>query len=107
MPEAECFEHGHILGGGRACGSGDPHAATGGQLNRRVSEMRKFKVKFALLLIALAAVVLGGWYLFAPGRTPPGQPPLTKLSPVDFNQLPTAFDHAAGNARLVLLLSPT
>jgi hypothetical protein len=107
MPEAESLEHGHILGGGRGCGSGDFHAAAGGQLNRRVSAMRKFKIKFALLVMAIAAVILGGWFLWGPGRTPPGQPPLTSLSRQNFQQLTSEFNGAAGEERLVLLLSPT
>ena len=69
--------------------------------------MRKFKIKSALLLLAIAAVILGGWFLWGPGRTPPGQPPLTSLSQQNINQLISEFNGAAGDERLVLLLSPT
>ena len=69
--------------------------------------MRKLKIKFALLLVAIAAFLLGGWFLWGPGRTPPGQPPLASLSQQNFNQLVSEFNGAAGDERLVLLLSPT
>ena len=72
-----------------------------------MSEMRKFNIKVALLVIAIVVVVLGGWYLWGPAGTPPGQPPLTSLSPQNFKQLTSQFDQAAGDERLVLLLSPT
>lgn len=69
--------------------------------------MRKFKVKFVIPLMAIAVVILGGWYLWGPGGTPPGQPPLASLSLQNFNQLASEFNEAAGDERLVLLLSPT
>ena len=55
------------------------------------------------LVIALALVVY--WYYW--GSTPPGQPPLTSLTPMNLDQFKQAFNGAADRARLVLLLSPT
>jgi len=55
------------------------------------------------LVIALALVVY--WYYW--GSSPPGQPPLTSLTPMNLDQFKHAFNDAADRARLVLLLSPT
>jgi hypothetical protein len=55
------------------------------------------------LVIALALVVY--WYYW--GSSPRGQPPLTSLTPINFDQFKQAFNSAADRSRLVLLLSPT
>jgi len=55
------------------------------------------------LVIALALVVY--WYYW--GSSPSGQPPLTSLTPMNFDQFKQAFNGAADRTRLVLLLSPT
>jgi len=59
----------------------------------------------SLLLLTLVALV--GWYLWGFSRTPPGQPPLTSLTPSNLDQFKRVFNDAAGRTRLVLLLSPT
>lgn len=56
--------------------------------------------------IALAVVLLA-FYLWVPGPTPQGQPPLVKLTADNTSQLTSAFDADPDVPRLVLLLSPT
>jgi hypothetical protein len=64
--------------------------------------------KRLMLGMALAAVlVFVGVYLWGPSKTPAGQPPLSTLSVSNFSEFQNAFDSAADQPRLVLLLSPT
>lgn len=62
-----------------------------------------------ILLAAVLAVVLAlaGVYLWGPSKTPAGQPPLSTLSGATFSDFQSAFDSAADEPRIVLLLSPT
>lgn len=53
----------------------------------------------------LAAVAVA--YLWGPTATPAGQDPFTKLSSENVSEFAAAFDGAADEERLVLLLSPT
>jgi hypothetical protein len=63
--------------------------------------------KRPLLWLAGFGFLLGlGWYFLWSARTPRGQPPLTYLGS-DPRQFAYQFNKAPGNARLVLLLSPT
>jgi hypothetical protein len=55
-----------------------------------------------LLLLALGGIA--ALYFWAPRRTPAGQSPLANLDLAAFQQ---AFNDAAGQVRVVLLLSPT
>jgi hypothetical protein len=50
-------------------------------------------------------LLLAGVYLWGPSKTPAGQPPLLTLS--TFSEFQSAFDSAADQSRLILLLSPT
>jgi hypothetical protein len=64
--------------------------------------------KRLILGMALAALLLyAGFYLWGPSKTPVGQPPLSILSASTFSEFQTAFDSAADEPRLLLLLSPT
>jgi len=64
--------------------------------------------KRALLLVfAAVLVLLVGFFLWGPSRTPSGQEPLVTLSGNNFSQFEKAFDANADAARLILLLSPT
>jgi hypothetical protein len=64
--------------------------------------------KRLILGIALAALLLYvGVYLWGPSKTPAGQPPLSILSASTFSEFQNAFDSAADEPRLLLLLSPT
>jgi hypothetical protein len=62
-----------------------------------------------ILLAAVLAVVLAlaGVYFWGPSKTPAGQPPLSTLSESTFANFQSAFDSAAHEPRMVLLLSPT
>jgi hypothetical protein len=62
------------------------------------------------LLTALVVAVLllaAGVYLWGPSKTPAGQPPLSILSASSFSEFQSAFDSAADQPRILLLLSPT
>ncbi|HXZ21018.1 MAG TPA: hypothetical protein VEG63_13790 [Candidatus Acidoferrales bacterium] len=66
------------------------------------------KIKAALrALVALAVLAALAAYLWAPGRTPLGQPPLVTLSAASVPEFAAAFDAAPAGPRLVLLVSPT
>ena len=56
------------------------------------------------LFAALAAIF---WHAWGPTHTPPPQPALETLTAQNFPEFERAFDHAAGNVRMILLLSPT
>ncbi|MGA7634169.1 MAG: hypothetical protein WCB11_25665 [Terriglobales bacterium] len=63
--------------------------------------------KYALRLIGIVAALLIVWFLWLSKGTPPGQPPLTSLTPDNFQNFRQEFNSNADRARLVLLLSPT
>lgn len=56
-----------------------------------------------LLLLGAAAMGAG----CGPGRTPAGQPPLATITPDAIDAMRTAFNQAADETRVILLLSPT
>jgi hypothetical protein len=59
-------------------------------------------------LVAIAALGLAAaWYVFGPRAVPPGQPPLATLNPSSLDTLRSDFNHAAGQPRIIVLLSPT
>jgi hypothetical protein len=64
--------------------------------------------KKTLIIVCVAAVVLlAAFYLWGPADSPPGQPPVVKLSEANFSEFAKAFDASADTPRLVFLLSPT
>ncbi|HEV3220909.1 MAG TPA: hypothetical protein VGZ48_14155 [Candidatus Acidoferrales bacterium] len=65
------------------------------------------KKKIAIIAGAMLVLVLAGYYLWGPAKTPPGQHLLTKLSAANFADFEAAFDSAADGPRLVILVSPT
>jgi hypothetical protein len=64
-----------------------------------------FKRKYIALSLVIVLALVVYWYYW--GSSPPGQPPLTSLTPMNLDQFKEAFNGAADRARLVLLLSPT
>ena len=60
------------------------------------------KTKNLLLLMVIALLLLSGWYLWGPtgGR-------LTSLNENNFTEFTAQFDGAAGEERLLVLVSPT
>jgi hypothetical protein len=62
-----------------------------------------------LPLVVLAAIGGGAfaWLQFATHDTPAGQPPLAMLDAGSLSTLKTEFNRAAGQARIIALLSPT
>jgi hypothetical protein len=69
--------------------------------------MLKPTTRFAFWLIGIVAALLIVWYLWLSKGTPPGQPPLTSLTPNNLDHFKNDFNTAGDAARLVLLLSPT
>jgi hypothetical protein len=59
-------------------------------------------LKTLLSLVVVAVLLLGGWYLWGPtgGR-------LTSLNINNFAQFTAQFNGAAGDERLLVLVSPT
>ena len=66
--------------------------------------MRMQKAKYVFLAVIAIAMFLG-WYFW--GSAPRNQPPLTSLTPANFEHFKQEFNNTADRARLVLLLSPT
>jgi hypothetical protein len=60
--------------------------------------------KIAFWLVGIVAALLIVWYLWLSKGTPPGQPPLTLLTPNNRDQFMHDFDGVGDEARLV---SPT
>jgi hypothetical protein len=63
--------------------------------------------KRLLIAIIVALLLVAGVYLWGPSKTPAGQPPLSVLSASNFSEFQNAFDSAAEDPRIILLLSPT
>jgi len=65
------------------------------------------KKRLWLAAAGAAALVAAGYYTWAPREAPAGQPPLVALQPENFETIRAAFNSAAGQVRILLLLSPT
>ena len=65
--------------------------------------------KLLLVLVILAVIGCGGfmWLRFGTHDTPAGQLPLATLDPGSLATLKAEFNAAAGETRMILLLSPT
>ena len=63
--------------------------------------------KLLVIAVIAAALIGAAWYQFGGHRTPKGQPPLTDLNAASLDQLRADFNASAGEARMILLLSPT
>lgn len=63
------------------------------------------KTKRLAWLLGLAVIFEITWYFLWSAVTPSGQPPLTRLT--SDRAFVSEFNRAAGDARMVLLLSPT
>jgi hypothetical protein len=57
------------------------------------------------LVVLIAAVV--GWYRFAPGDAPAGQPPLVTMDAAALEGLKADFNWHSNETRVIVLLSPT
>lgn len=66
-----------------------------------MTRKRMFWLIVAIVLVAVA------FYLWGSGKTPPGQPPLVSLDQANASDFQQAFNAAAADTRIVLLLSPT
>jgi hypothetical protein len=66
------------------------------------------KRKYALWwFVGIVITLVLAWFVLGSRRTPQGQQPLTSLDQSKFEQFKRDFDAAAGDTRLLLLLSPT
>jgi hypothetical protein len=66
----------------------------------------KKKLGITAVLIGVTLLALA-WHFQAGVTVPPGQPALMSLTAGNFGQLRLAFNEAAGDVRIVVLLSPT
>jgi len=57
--------------------------------------------------VVVAAVLAAAAYLLVAHRAPEGQPPLAMLDAGSMGALRTDFNAAAGQVRVIVLLSPT
>ena len=60
-----------------------------------------------LLLIAVLAAIAGAYAYFGTHYVPSGQPPLATLDAGSIGALRDDFNRAAGETRILVLLSPT
>ena len=58
-------------------------------------------------VVAVVALLAFARHLYVGGVVPAGQPALLSLRAENFDQLRMAFNAAAGDVRVVVLLSPT
>ena len=70
--------------------------------------MNRRKLRVALFVV-IAAIGAGAfaWLRFATHDTPPGQAPLATLDAGSLATLKADFNRAAGETRMIVLLSPT
>ena len=66
-----------------------------------MNRKRVFAIAAALLLCGVL------FYLYGGHETPSGQPPLAELQAGNFAAIENAFNAAADDVRVLLLLSPT
>jgi hypothetical protein len=62
------------------------------------------RISVAGLVVLTAAV---GWYRFAPGEAPSGQPPLVTIDAAALDGLRADFNRHSNETRVIVLLSPT
>ena len=74
---------------------------------RIISTAHEMKERLLIGMILAALLLTAGVYLWGPSKAPPGQPPLFTLSASNFSEFQSAFDSAADEPRIILLLSPT
>ena len=60
-----------------------------------------------LWLILASVLLVVAFYLWGSSKTPQGQPPLVSLKQSNAADFQQAFNAAAADTRIVLLLSPT
>jgi hypothetical protein len=63
--------------------------------------------KRVVSLVVATILLAVAFYLWGSSKTPPGQPPLGFLNQSNAGDFQLAFNAAAADTRIVLLLSPT
>lgn len=66
--------------------------------------MQRKSLLGAILGLAVIGLLV---YFYAGGQVPPGQASLQSLMPQNVSEIQNAFNAAKGDARVLLLLSPT
>jgi hypothetical protein len=69
--------------------------------------MQSRRTRYGVWLGGMVAALLIVCYLWLSKGTPPGQPALTSLTQDNLDHFKRDFNGAGGEARVVLLLSPT
>ena len=70
--------------------------------------MRRLRIALcAALILVVIGLAFAAYHQFAPRRAPPGQPPLTPLTPQELLALRESFNKADDATRVLVLLSPT
>ena len=69
--------------------------------------MKNRRRTFGLVALAIALAAAIGWYRFAPGEAPAGQPALATLDSTSLQTLRADFNRESSHARVIVLLSPT
>ena len=62
------------------------------------------KARFWIPAAVIAVLAAVAYYAYVPGSTPAGQPPLARFEQAAFDR---QFHAATGEARLLVMLSPT
>jgi len=69
--------------------------------------MKNRKRTFGLIALAVVLAAAIGWYRFAPGEVPAGQPALVTLDSTSLQTLQADFNRESNHPRVIVLLSPT
>ena len=67
--------------------------------------MKKWLIAAGVVLVA--GLFAGGYYVYAPRRTPGGQPPLAYLTRENLEELCLQFNASPDMPRVLAMLSPT
>lgn len=69
--------------------------------------MKNRRRTLGILALVLVLVLGIAWFLFGPGETPAGQPPLVTLDSASLEALRADFNRGSNQTRMIVLLSPT
>jgi hypothetical protein len=69
--------------------------------------LKRRRLSTILVVLSVALLAALGWWRFGTREVPPGQPPLATLDASSIAALQDDFNRAAGQTRIIVLLSPT
>ena len=70
-------------------------------------KMRRKRIIYGSIAIAVAVVVLIAAYLYLGSTVPVGQQPLVRLDNSNIDSLKKSFNESADSVRLMVMLAPT